>query len=131
MRKMARWALVLALPLSTGGCLLAAAGAGAGAAVAYSERGAKSLVNAPVSEVVEDTRAVFEQMGIEMTDRGSGQATENDVTVTGRQGETEISVEIERQTDDTSEVEVVAREGALDFKREMARDVLRRIVARS
>lgn len=106
-------------------------GRGAGAAVAYSERGAKSLVNAPVSEVVQDTRAVFARMGIEMTDRGGGNATENDVTVTGRQGDKEISVEIERQTDDTSEVEVVAREGLVNFDREMARDILGRIVARS
>jgi FAD/FMN-containing dehydrogenase len=127
--KAGRLALVLALALSQGGCLAAAAAAGAGGAIAYNDRGAHSLVNGSVADVVADARAVFNDMGITLDTPGANEG-ENDRTVSGVRGDMRVSVEIERQSATTSEVMVTARKGAVDFDRELARDVLSRIMAR-
>jgi FAD/FMN-containing dehydrogenase len=130
-RTTARCALLLALTFSLGGCLAAAAAAGAGGAIAYNDRGAHSLVNGSVADVVADARAVFSAMGITPDGEDAGDTNENDRTVSGMRGNMRIRVEIERQTGTTSEVMVTAREGTLDYDRELARDILSRIMARS
>jgi hypothetical protein len=127
MRTMLKMVLVLALATLPAGCLLAAAGAGAAGAIAYNDRGAESLVNGSVAEVAADARAVLTDMGIVLD---AGDTGGNDVTVSGARGEMRVRVEIERQTATTSEVMVTAREGTLDYDREMARTILSRIMAR-
>jgi hypothetical protein len=122
--------LVLALALSQGGCLAAAAAAGAGGAIAYNDRGAHSLVNGSVAAIAADARAVFAEMGITPNGEDAGDNNENDRTVAGMRGDMRVSVEIERQSESTSEVMVTAREGAVEFDREMARDILSRIMRR-
>ncbi|HEX6038407.1 hypothetical protein [Longimicrobium sp.] len=130
MKTMLKMVLVLALAVLPSGCLAAAAAAGAGGAIAYNERGASSLVNGSVADVVADARAVFAAMGITPDGEDAGDTNENDRTVSGMRGEMRIRVEIERQSATTSEVMVTAREGTLDYDRELARDILSRIMAR-
>lgn len=129
MKRMLKMLLVLALAVLPAGCLAAAAAAGAGGAIAYNERGASSLVNGSVADVAADARAVLSAMGITPDGEDAGDR-ENDVTVSGTRGELRVRVEIERQSDTTTEVMVTAREGTLDYDREMARDILSRIMAR-
>jgi hypothetical protein len=114
-------------------CLLAAAcastAAGAAGGIVYARHGATALVHAQVPDVFESTRAVFEEMGIELTDRG-GSALGNDITVTGRRGTADVLVAIERETNASSEVFVRVREGRADYNRELAGEILARIVAK-
>jgi hypothetical protein len=129
MKTMLKMVMVLALAVLPSGCLAAAAAAGAGGAIAYNDRGASSLVNGSVAQVAADARAVLSAMGITPDGEDAGDR-ENDVTVSGTRGEMRVRVEIERQSATTSEVMVTAREGTLDYDREMARDILGRIMAR-
>lgn len=126
------WKLGTMLALAVfpaGGCLAAAVGAGAAGAIAYNDRGAHSLVNGSVADVAADARAVLMAMGVTLDGEDAGDADENDVTVSGTRGEMRVRVEIERQSGTTSEVMVTAR--TLDYDREVARDILSRIMARS
>lgn len=130
MKTMLKMVMVLALAVLPSGCLAAAAAAGAGGAIAYNDRGASSLVNGTVSQVAADARAVLAAMNVTPDGEDAGDVNENDVTVSGMRGQMRVRVEIERQTATTSEVMVTAREGTLDYDREMARDILSRIMAR-
>ena len=117
-------------------CILAAACAptagGAGGGIGYTGRGATALVHAQVPQVFESTAAVFEEMGIELTDRQGrgGSAVGNDITINGRRGTAEVMVSIERETNASSEVFVRVREGRADYNRELAGEILSRIVAK-
>lgn len=119
--------LMVALAFSTTGCLVAAAAAGAGAAIGYSERGAKSDVAAPVATVVANSRAVLAEQGFTL---GSGSEGDN-TTVVGTRGAMRVTVDIESKDGGrSSEVFVFAREGNLDWDRDLSRDILSRILAR-
>jgi hypothetical protein len=115
-------------------CLLAAGCAptavGAAGGIGYTGRGATALVQDQVPQVYESTRAVFQEMGIELTDRRGGSALGNDITINGRRGTTEVLVSIERETNASSEVFVRVREGRADYNRELAGEILARIVAK-
>lgn len=120
-------------------CLLTAACAptavGAPGGIGYTGRGATALVQAEVPQVFQSTAAVFEEMGIQLTDRRGrsgrgGSALGNNITVNGRRGATEVLVSIERETNASSEVSVRVREGRADYNRELAGEILSRIVAK-
>jgi hypothetical protein len=118
-------------------CLLAAGCAptavGAAGGIGYTQRGATALVQAQVPEVFQSTAAVFEEMGIELTDRrgrGARSAVGNDITINGRRGTADVVVSIERETNASSEVFVQVREGRADYNRELAGEILSRIVAK-
>lgn len=133
MRKMtrsARWILPLLVLGVAPACLAVAAGAAAGAAgaVAYTERGASSLVKAPVDQVVQRTEAVFADLGIQVESR-SVEEDGSEVDLNGETEDLEVTVEIERDTPGTTEVEVYARENLVEWDREYARMVLERIIA--
>lgn len=120
-------------------CILMAACAptavGAPGGIGYTGRGATALVHAQVPQVFQSTAAVFQEMGIELTDRQGqggrgGSALGNDITVNGRRGTAEVVVSIERETNASSEVFVRVREGRADYNRELAGEILSRIVAK-
>ena len=124
-----RWLLVLALAAPLSGCLLAAAGAGAGAAVYLTSRGASSVVQAGIDDVFARAEAVFEDVGVGET----GRSTEDsgaERRLLGRQGELEITVEMHRETMSTTKVEVYVRRNAVEWDRDYARSLLDRIIAR-
>jgi hypothetical protein len=126
-----RWALVLGCAAVSPGCLaVAAVGAGAGAAgaVAWTQRGASSLAQGSVDAVFHRSEDVFRDMGIARTGdamRDSGAHR----SLTGRSGDLEITVEVERASSTTSNVEVYARRNEVQYDKGFARDVLSRIVA--
>lgn len=127
--RVARWVLLLALVSVAPSCLAAAAAAGAGGAVAWTNRGASSRVQGSVDDVFNRSVAVFRDMGISQT----GQTTEDNGTerkLMGTKGDQEITVEIERDQASTSKVEVYARKSPVEWDKALARDVLTRIINR-
>ena len=107
-----------------------AAGAGAAAAIAYSDRGVSSKVQGSVDEVFARSQAVFQEMGITQTAVDSNtQGTERELQ--GREGDLEITVDIKRENDRLTAVEVFAQRTTVDWDRDYARRVLERIIARS
>ncbi len=126
--RMTRWLLVPALAAPLSGCLLAAAGAGAGAAVYLTSRGASSVVEAGIDDVFARAEAVFENVGIGETGRSTGDSGA-ERKLLGRQGELEITVEMHRETTSTTKVEVHVRRNAVEWDRDYARSLLDRIVA--
>lgn len=124
------WRLALAAsPLVAGGCFLAAAGAGAAGAVAYTNRGASSDVAGTVDQVFDRAVTAFQQAGISET----GRSTEDNGDkrkLLGMKGEQEVTVDLSRSNATTTKVEVTARKSPVEYDRELAKDVLSRIVAR-
>jgi hypothetical protein len=119
--------LALVFALSTGGCL-AAAGAGLGAGVYLSDRGAESLVDAPIDRAFTATQQAFHDMGIteeKTTSEQSGTTQERQVS--GKLGEKSIKVSLKTEGTGTR-VEVVASEDMVVWDKDLAKDVLERIV---
>lgn len=120
-----------ALLLSLAGCgTMLAGAAGAGAAIAYNERGVSTRVEGDASEVAQRTEAVFAEMGIAETE--IDYADDGDeVKIKGMHGNMGVTVDIEEKSHGLSEVQVTAREGVLDYDREYARSVIAGIIAKS
>jgi hypothetical protein len=126
-----RFAFSLALaasPLVAGGCFLVAAGAGAAGAIAYTNRGATSVVAGSVDQVFDRTGAAFQQSGVTETGR-STEDSGRQRKLTGTRGEYEVTAELNRATDSTTKVEITARKSAVEYDRELAREILNRILA--
>ena len=120
--------LVLAAsPLAAGGCFLVAAGAGAAGAIAYTNRGATSVVAGAVNPVFDRAVVAFQQAGITETGRSTA---DNGVQrkLIGTKGEYEVTAELNRTTDSTTKVEITASKSAIEYDKEMAKDILNRIV---
>ena len=119
--------LLAASFLATGGCFLAAAGAGAAGAIAYTNRGATSVVAGSVDQVFDRAGGAFQQAGITET----GRSTEDSGLqrkLLGTKGEYDVTVELNRSTDSTTNVEITARKNAVEYDKELAKDILSRIV---
>ncbi len=121
-----RTAVVLALAATTvsaSGCFLVAAGAGAGAAVAYDKRGANAQLAGTVNANFDKAVAAFGSNGVNETGRGTEKS--GDVrTLSGRKGELEVTVRIERVSESVSSVEVIAKKNVVEFDRAFAKKVL-------
>jgi hypothetical protein len=120
--------LVLAVsPLVASGCFLVAAGAGAAGAIAYTNRGATSVVAGTVDQVFNRAVVAFQQAGITET----GRSTENSGKLRkliGKKGEVEVTAEFNWATDSTTKVEITAKENAVEYDKELAKDILNRIL---
>lgn len=118
-----------ACPFLAGGCFLVAAGAGAAGAIAYTNRGATSDVAGTVDQVFDRTVAAFQASGISETGRSTANNGEQRRLI-GTKGEYEVTAELNRSNDQTTKVEVVAKKSAVEYDKELAKDVLNRILAR-
>lgn len=113
--------------LVAGGCFLVAAGAGAAGAIAYTNRGATSEVAGSVDQVFDRAGAAFQQAGITETGR-STEDSGRQRKLLGTKGEYEVAAELHRSTDSTTKVEITARKSAVEYDKEMAKDILNRIL---
>ncbi|HEU4565155.1 MAG TPA: DUF3568 family protein [Gemmatimonadaceae bacterium] len=121
--------LVLGAGALSSGCFLFAAGAGAAGAIAWTNRGAESVVEGSVDKVFERSTGVFGDMGITRTgDTNEDSGAKR--TLTGTKGDLEVTVEMNRESATTTKVEVYARRSAVDWDKNYARDVLNRIIKR-
>ena len=127
-RRLALSLILAALPLAAGGCFLVAAGAGAAGAIAYTNRGATSVVSGSVDQVFERAVAAFQQAGVTETGR-STEDSGRQRTLVGTKAEYEVTAEVKRSTESTANVEITARKSTVEYDREMAKDILNRILA--
>ena len=123
------WSLILAAsPLAAGGCFLVAAGAGAAGAIAYTNRGATAVVAGTVDYTFDRTVAAFQQAGISETGRSSANSGRQRKLI-GTKGEYEVTAELNHSSDSTTKVEITASKSAVEYNKEMAKDILNRIVS--
>jgi uncharacterized cupredoxin-like copper-binding protein len=125
--------LRLLFVLSLAGALpacVAAAAAGAGAATgAYlTSRGAESQVNMSVDAVAKRVPEAFRSFNIEPI-ASSAEQRGDKRTYEGKRGDLDVTVNIERQSDSISKVEVTARENLAEWDKDFAREVLAKITA--
>jgi len=113
------------------GCA-AAAGAGAGAAgVAYfTSRGAKASVKGSPDELEAAAKRALSERSIEIseqkTDKGGAHRE-----LKGKKGDLDVTVEIDRRDDTTSDVEVAARKNAVEWDKDYAESLLNSIIKRT
>ena len=118
--------LALAAALLSTGCL-AAAGGGAAAGVYITSRGAEAVIEGSVEDVATRAEAVMGEMGIVK----EGESTEDQGAkhvLKGKKGDLDVNIDIKRETDKTSKVEVTARENLAEWDKDYAKDVVNRIV---
>jgi hypothetical protein len=126
-RRLALGLVLAASPLAAGGCFLVAAGAGAAGAIAYTNRGATSVVAGTVDQAFDRAAAAFQQAAITETGR-STEESGRQRTLIGSKGEYEVTAELNRTTDSTTKVEITARKSAVEYDKELAKDILNRIL---
>ncbi len=119
--------LALIAPVA-GGCVLFAAGAGAGGGVYFTTRGVESVVPAAPDAVFSATQRAFRTFEIEQTSlkvERDGEKRE----VEGRSGgrDTDVKVTLERRGDNTR-VEVTARTSLVTWDKDFAREIIEKIV---
>ncbi len=123
---LAKCALVLGALLPATGCVAAAA-AGAAGGVYLTSRGAESLVEAPVDQVAARAEAVMGELQIVK----DGESSENGGArqeLKGKKGDLDVTIQLNRQDDKTTKVEVTARKNLAEWDKDYAREVLSRIV---
>jgi hypothetical protein len=128
-RTSTRWAaLVVAAALSgpVAGCVAAAA-AGAAGGVYATSRGAEALVSGSVDQVATRAQTVMKDLNI----APSGEKTEtagDKHELKGKQGDLDITIQMQRSDSATTKVEVYARKNLAEWDKDYAREVLERIV---
>jgi len=120
------------LPLSglllVGGCIAAAAGAGAAGAVYITERGAEAQIAASVSRSADATRQVFQEMSISETKSSNEQdGGVEKRSIEGKLSDREIEVDLKAQGSGTN-VDVVAKKTVVTWDKDLAKKILNRIV---
>lgn len=117
---------LLAVTLPSTGCLAAAA-AGAAGGVYLTSRGAESVVEGSVDQIAGRAESVMGEMAIVK----EGESTEDQgdkQVLRGKKGDLDITIEIERESENTAKVEVTARENLAEWDKDYAKEVLSRIV---
>jgi hypothetical protein len=127
-----RWAalaVAVALAGPVAGCVAAAA-AGAAGAVYATTRGAEALVSGSVDQVAARAQTVMTEMNIVP----SGEKTEtagDKHELKGKQGDLDVTIQMERSDSATTKVEVTARKNLAEWDKDYAKEVLTRIVKAS
>src|ERR1041384_6835159 len=127
----ATWVLVAATA-TLAGCLVAAAGAGAGGGIYYSERGAEGLVPVSIEQATVATRRVFGQFKIaetKVTAESSEGEERGEIAGTSSSRNEDITVTLTAEGSGSTRVQVVARKTAVTWDRDYARKILQEIVA--
>jgi len=121
------WALALALMLPATGCVAAAAAAGAGAGIYLTSRGAESLVESSVNQVATRAQAVMSAEGI-VPDASNSESGGDKREFKGKKGDLDVTIQLERESDSTTRVEVTARKNLAEWDKEYAQQLLSRII---
>jgi hypothetical protein len=121
------WALALALMLPAAGCVAAAAAAGAGAGIYLTSRGAESLVESSVNQVATRAQAVMSAEGI-VPDASNSESGGDKREFKGKKGDLDVTIQLERESDSTTRVEVTARKNLAEWDKEYAQQLLSRII---
>ncbi len=124
--------LVAVAVLTSTGCFLAAAGAGAGGGIYFTQRGVESVVAAPVERASAATEQTFRQLGIRQTKTAAEQEGGQDKReIGGATTDREVTVTLTSAAQGSTRVQVVARKSAVTWDKDFARTILEKIVALS
>jgi Protein of unknown function (DUF3568) len=118
--------LPIAAALLSTGCLAAAA-AGAAGGVYLTSRGAEAVIEGSVSDVAARAQSVMGEMNIVKEDESTEDQGAKHV-LKGKDGDLDVTIEVNRETEKTTKVEVTARENLAEWDKEYAKRVLSRIV---
>lgn len=118
--------LPIAAALLSTGCLAAAAAGAAGGAY-LTTRGAEAVVEGSVSDVAARAQSVMGEMNIVKEDESTEDQGAKHV-LKGKDGDLDVTIEINRETDKTSKVEVTARENLAEWDKDYAKRVVNQIV---
>ena len=120
--------LLFATTAGLGGCVAAAAGAGAAGAIYIIDRGAETTILAPPPVVDASAKRVFASMGITETKTSAAQVSGGvKLVVEGTMTDREISVNIET-AGTGSKVVVIARKSRVTWDKDLAKQILEKIV---
>lgn len=114
------------------GCVLAAAGAGAGGGIYLTDRGVESLVPISVDGAAAAAQKAFQELKVTETkssteQTGDGEQRELAGAAAGR----DVTVTIKPQGKNTARILVVAKTSAVTWDKDFARAILDKIVAYS
>lgn len=126
-RRLATALLAAALPVLLSGCLLAAGGAAAGTGIYLTSRGAEGVVHGNVDELTEATREAFDRLGV--THEGQKNQDEGGREVYGTTDEGDVTVELERRTDNATMASVRVKKSAVTWDKDLAKRILEEIQA--
>lgn len=126
-RRLAPALLAAVVPLLLSGCLLAAGGAAAGTGIYLTSRGAEGVVHGNVDELTEATREAFDRLGV--THEGQKNRDEGGREVYGTTDEGDVTVELERRTDNATLASVRVKKSAVTWDKDMAKRILEEIQA--
>ncbi len=116
-------------PLLVSGCVLAAAGAGAGGGVYLTSRGVESIVTVPVGRAFSATERAFGDFKIKRTSlKVDEEGEEREVKGESENGELAVTVTLTREAARSTRVEVTARRTLVTWDKDFARAVLEKIV---
>jgi Protein of unknown function (DUF3568) len=112
------------------GCLVAAAGAGAGGGIYFTERGVESVVPVSMDRAASAARQALDELKVQSTKSATeqhpdGERREIDGTAGGR----DVSVTLKAQGANSTRVQVVAKTSAVTWDKDFARTVVDKIVA--
>ena len=118
--------LPIAAALLSTGCLAAAAAGAAGGAY-LTTRGAEAVVEGSVSDVAARAQSVMGEMNIVKEDESTEDQGAKHV-LKGKDGDLDVTIEINRETEKTTKVEVTARENLAEWDKDYAKRVVNQIV---
>ena len=122
--------LVAVAVLITTGCVVAAAGAGAGGGVYFTQRGVESLVAAPVDRASAATEQAFHELGIRQTKTAVEKVeSQNKREIDGAATDREVAVTLTSAAQGSTRVQVVAKKSAVTCDKDFARSILEKIVS--
>ena len=110
---------ILGLLLLAAGCANSTVGPGAGAA--------QAVVKGNVNDVNQRAQAVFQKMNIQITG-SSSKNSGNELQLTGKMGDNDVTVIMDNAPNSTTNIEVDAGKNLLNGNRDLAKEVLTRIV---
>lgn len=120
--------LLFVLGVSTTGCIIAAAGAGAGGGIYFTSRGVESVMPQPLEQVAAATDRAFatleiQRTGLEIDDERERRVYRGEPA----EGEPDVTVTLEAEESGSTRVEVTARMSAITWDKDYARTVIEKI----
>jgi hypothetical protein len=130
MRKslLGRGGLVGLAAFTFGGCVLFAAGAGAGGGVYFTTRGVESVVPASVKGAFAATKRAFRHFGVEQTSlKVEEDGAKREVKGRLEKRAADVTVKLE-EADGSTRIEVTARTSLVTWDKDLAREIIEKIV---
>lgn len=114
--------------LGIGGCVAAAAGMGAGAAIYATDRGVESVVAATIDKTYQAAQKAFQEFGVTenktATEQKDGTETR---TLSGKTSDRDVDIDLKTEGPGTK-VNVVVKKSAVTWDKDFARKILNKIV---